>query len=187
MDESPTSEPCFAPTLKMAFETPESRLSEAHNALSSARALSTANPKKIIGLDGVSGGQFVCIGMFVEVAHVPYIGFGRFGRRFVFVFVFVVGGHQGLCGLEKDVLSARGYVRVCLVGTATPFDEPCGPCHKGDVVGRLLCYCCCCRRFRIISVGLRFVEGIAVGEQVRDDVRCEHCWEVYVVRGHTRE
>lgn len=78
------------------------------------------------------------------------------------------GHHQGLCELEKDVLPARDNVRVWLVGAATPFDEPRGPCSEADVVRRLLR--CCCRR-RV--VGIRFVGGIIVfvGVQARDDVR----------------
>lgn len=174
MMASLTSETRLVSTPKMASETPASRLSEAHRALSSARALSIATKKINSDADGLFAGEGRMINLSAlarcrsgENGNAPCLGFG--GRRF-FLLVFVVGGYQHLCELKKDALSARGDVRVCLVGTATPFDEPRGPICKADVVGRLFCCCCCCcrccRRIHIVRVGFRVVDGriVIVGE-----------------------
>jgi hypothetical protein len=154
----------------MASEIPESRPSEAHRALSSARALSTATKRrKKKGVQMGAGGLRSTVN-----GNAPCLEFGRCFCFFLVVFV-VVGGYRQcrLCELKKDALSARGYVRVCLVGTATPFDEPCGPICKADIVGRLFCCCCCCccrRCIRIIvsRAGFRLVGGRIVVVVIRE-------------------
>ena len=96
------------------------------------------------------GGGGRTIKHVVNYSNAPCLAFGR--RFFLLAFVVIVSGgyRQRLRKLKKHALSARGNVRVCLVGTATPFDEPCGPIRKADVVGRLFCCCCRYRRIRII-------------------------------------
>ena len=170
----PTSETHLVSTPKIAVEIPARRPSEAHRALSNARALSAAT--SYFFSDGCfAGGGNVWSSKLLytrgENDNAPCLGFRRRFFLLVFPFVVVVGGYyrQSLRELKKDGLSASGNVRVCLVGTATPFDEPCGPICKADFVGRLLCCaCCCCRRIRIVRADVRLAGGrivvVVVGE-----------------------